>query len=56
MAAQGQTVYVSSGDDGAYSDEPPALNASFPATDPFVTAVGGTTLFNFDGAYAGEET
>ncbi len=55
MAAQGQTVFVSSGDDGAYGNEPPALNASFPATDPYVTAVGGTTLFNFKGAYAGEE-
>ena len=55
MAAQGQTLFVSSGDDGAYGDEPPTLNTSFPATDPYVTAVGGTTLFNFKSAYAGEE-
>jgi kumamolisin len=45
LAAQGQAVFVSSGDDGAYGDEPPALNVSDPASQPFVTAVGGTTLF-----------
>ncbi len=55
MAAQGQTLFAASGDDGAYGDSPPTLNTSFPATDPFVTAVGGTTLFNLDGVYAGEE-
>ena len=55
MAAQGQTLFAASGDDGAYGDSPPTLNTSFPATDPFITAVGGTTLFNLDGVYAGEE-
>ena len=55
MAAQGQTLFAASGDDGAYGDNPPGLNTSFPATDPFITAVGGTTLFNLDGVYAGEE-
>jgi len=45
LAAQGQAVFVSSGDDGAYGDEPPTLNVSDPASQPFVTAVGGTTLF-----------
>ena len=55
MAAQGQTVFVATGDDGAYGNEPPNLNTSFPSTDPFVTAVGGTTLFSYQGAYAGEE-
>lgn len=54
MAAQGQGVYVAAGDSGAYD----CLNdlgsnpyfhgrtvmADDPATDPYVTAVGGTTL------------
>jgi len=45
LAAQGQAVFVSSGDDGAYGHEPPTLNVSDPASQPYVTGVGGTTLF-----------
>jgi kumamolisin len=45
LAAQGQAVFVSSGDSGAYGDTPPSLNVSDPASQPKVTAVGGTTLF-----------
>jgi len=45
LAAQGTALFVSSGDDGAYGDEPPTLNVSDPASQPYVTAVGGTTLF-----------
>jgi len=45
LAAQGQAVFVSSGDSGAYGDTPPRLNVSDPASQPKVTAVGGTTLF-----------
>lgn len=48
---QGQSVFISSGDDGSSgcirSDS--ALNnvsASFPATSPYVIAVGGTTIRN----------
>jgi kumamolisin len=44
--AQGMTHFVASGDNGAYTcgeDQSPA--ASFPATLPTVTAVGGTTVF-----------
>lgn len=41
MAAQGQTVFAASGDYGAFS----LLNAYFyPAEDPYVTSVGGTSL------------
>jgi subtilase family serine protease len=53
-AAAGMTVFASSGDGGA-SDGHPAANASYPASDPLVTAVGGTDLFMTDaGAYVGE--
>jgi hypothetical protein len=41
MAAQGQSVFVASGDYGAYSPDSPY---NFPAEDPWVTAVGGTSL------------
>lgn len=51
MAAQGQGVYVAAGDTGAYNCLVGAptyhgriLNADDPASDPYVTAVGGTTL------------
>jgi kumamolisin len=57
MAAQGQAVFVSAGDSGAYGDEPPALHVSDPASQPLVTAVGGTTLFTGAGeSYYSEET
>ena len=48
LAAQGITVLVSAGDDGAYGVTGllnGTLNVSDPAAQPFVTAVGGTTLF-----------
>ncbi len=48
LARQGQTICVSSGDAGAYTDQTGGLteapNASFPATDPYVLSVGGTDL------------
>jgi kumamolisin len=44
MTAQGQAVFVSSGDSGAYGDSPPSLNVSDPASQPYVTGVGGTSL------------
>jgi len=40
MAAQGQSVFVATGDDGSAS----APNYVWPADDPYVTAVGGTDL------------
>jgi kumamolisin len=56
LAAQGQAVFVSAGDSGAYGDEAPALNVSDPASQPLVTAVGGTTLFTGPGARYEAET
>ncbi|MGO9246666.1 MAG: PKD domain-containing protein [Verrucomicrobiia bacterium] len=42
MAAQGQSFFQSSGDSGAYSGS--ISSASYPADDPYITVVGGTTL------------
>ena len=45
LAAAGISVFASSGDDGATGCHGQTqLSVSFPATDPYVTAVGGTTL------------
>lgn len=45
MAAQGQTVYVASGDDGAYTDYPSTTPVvDDPSGQPYVTGVGGTSL------------
>ncbi len=41
FAAQGQSVFVASGDYGAFSPAPPYY---YPAEDDWVTAVGGTSL------------
>lgn len=43
-AAEGIGVFASSGDSGATAGYP-TTNASFPASDPYVTAAGGTDLF-----------
>jgi len=43
FAAQGQNLFVASGDAGAYTGNN-ANDSSFPAEDVFVTAVGGTDL------------
>lgn len=58
-AAAGQTFFVSSGDGGAYtgcsSQQGISTDVSYPASSPYVVAVGGTTLdTNSDGSYAGE--
>jgi len=42
FAAQGQNLFVSSGDSGAYALG--SSDFSYPAEDPYVTAVGGTDL------------
>ncbi len=46
FAAQGQSLFASSGDAGAYSPPSCINNCQFayPASDPYVTAVGGTDL------------
>jgi kumamolisin len=45
MVSQGQAVFVASGDNGAYGNSSLPLNVADPASQPEVTAVGGTTLF-----------
>lgn len=58
--AQGQTVSVSSGDSGSKECGSPvgtAVGASYPASSPYVIAVGGTTLYtDTSGNYGGEVT
>ncbi len=45
-AAEGISFMAASGDEGAYSGTPTTYGGvSFPASSPFVTAVGGTTLY-----------
>ncbi|HLX35229.1 MAG TPA: S53 family peptidase [Candidatus Limnocylindrales bacterium] len=43
-AAEGMDVNFSSGDDGDYSHVLPFKTVSFPASSPFATSVGGTSL------------
>lgn len=62
MAAQGQSVFVAAGDDGAYdnnSTNPVPVNTTLgvddPGAQPYVTDVGGTTLsLNSDLSYLSE--
>lgn len=55
MAAQGQTVFAASGDFGSDDCGGSALNVDDPASQPYVTGVGGTALSIDSGdAYAGE--
>jgi subtilase family serine protease len=60
-AAQGQTLFASTGDNGAYcygveNGVPGGVPlVEYPAASPYVVAVGGTDLFtNADGSYQGE--
>lgn len=61
-AAQGQTFFAASGDNGAFDQasdtqngDSTALAVDYPASDPFATGVGGTTLTaSNDGSYGGE--
>lgn len=62
-ASQGQTMFVSTGDNGAYCTAAVDTNGApggvpmveYPASSPYVVAVGGTDLFsNADGSYLGE--
>jgi pseudomonalisin len=64
-AAQGQTLFASTGDTGGYcgvAGVPPNGGAGgipmveYPASSPYAVAVGGTDLFsNVDGTYLGED-
>jgi kumamolisin len=55
-AAQGQAVLVASGDAGAFDDAnaPSTPIVDYPSSDPFVTAVGGTSLSASSGGYGSE--
>lgn len=50
-AAEGITVLAASGDEGAYGYS--AFGTNWPASDPWVTGVGGTTLYMNGAASAG---
>jgi len=58
--AQGQTLFVASGDDGGFCGLPGGVNAGvpgveYPASSPYAVAVGGSALYtNGDGSYAKE--
>ncbi|MGZ3581518.1 MAG: S53 family peptidase [Ktedonobacterales bacterium] len=53
-AAQGISVLVASGDSGAYDCQDNSLSVGAVASNPYVTAVGGTTLFLDHGVYGHE--
>ena len=63
-AAQGQTMFVSTGDSGGFCGVGVPNGApagapfvEYPAASPYVVAVGGTDLFsNSDGSYKGENS
>jgi len=44
FAAQGQTLFVAAGDDGAWFPWGTYFETVFPSEDPYVTSVGGTDL------------
>jgi len=48
-ATLGITVLVSSGDSGAFIESKTEAQASYPATEPWVIACGGTTIGNVNG-------
>jgi len=51
LAAQGQAVFASAGDNGAYGNYTYALNVADPASQPMLTGVGGTTVFTVPGPF-----
>ena len=57
LASEGITVFASAGDQGAYTDYITPAAVSDPASQPYVTSVGGTALYTFpNGSYLGETT
>ena len=52
-AAQGQSVFAASGDNGA-TDDGSSLSVDFPASDQYVSGVGGTDLTVTSGKWASE--
>ncbi len=55
MAVQGQSMFAASGDSGAY-DNGSSLSVDDPASQPWVTGVGGTTLTLQNGLWKSEKT
>ena len=53
-AAQGMTFVAAAGDSGAYDCSDSNLAVDSPASDPYVTGVGGTSLTLNSGAYGSE--
>ncbi len=54
-AAQGQSILAASGDSGAYDCGGSTLAVDDPASDPYITGVGGTTLsLNNNNSYGSE--
>ena len=51
MSGQGWTLVAASGDGGATADCADHLSVSYPASDPDVTAAGGTTLEGGEDGY-----
>ncbi len=45
IAAYGVSLFASAGDEGSYGNDEGRIEALYPASDPLVTAVGGTSLF-----------
>ncbi|RDI41848.1 protease pro-enzyme activation domain-containing protein [Falsibacillus pallidus] len=55
FAAQGQSIFAASGDNGAYDAGDSTKAVDSPANDPYVTGVGGTHL-NLSGSSYGSES
>ena len=55
MAAQGQSIFSAAGDSGA-NDNGSSLSIDDPSGQPYMTAVGGTSLTTNNGAYVSETT
>ncbi len=57
MASQGQSIFAAAGDSGAYDDKS-TLSVDDPASQPYMTGVGGTALTTAGagGAYSSEKT
>jgi Pro-kumamolisin, activation domain len=53
-SAQGLTIFAAAGDSGAYDCNDTNLAVDSPASDPYVTGVGGTNLQTSGGTYGSE--
>jgi kumamolisin len=53
MAAQGQSMFAASGDSGA-DDNGSSLSVDYPASDPYVSGVGGTDVTVSSGVWSSE--